>query len=279
MHRGRICPNGNMVAGKKMSLLHKIVRKLPNWTMPLVRSAYCRYKGIGDKNYAVRANLPPLPPPELRFHVGSVDREGYIRVGRQCAADLERALVSIGRDWHSFEKLLDFGCGCGRTLAWLAEKGPKLYGSDLHAGCIQWCRSNLPDSSFCLNDPAPPLEYGEEMFDLIFSLSVFTHLDESDQFNWLEELRRVTRPGAILLISTHGENCWNRLPMDDQVEIKNRGIFVKEAHALWGVFDKYFNTYHSYDYIRDRWQEHFSVLAHIPQGINNHQDLVILRRR
>jgi 2-polyprenyl-3-methyl-5-hydroxy-6-metoxy-1,4-benzoquinol methylase len=261
-----------------MSITARMIRGMPRRAMPVIRRLHCRLKGLGDGAYVARTGYQFLPPAELRFHVGSVDRENYVQIGRRCADDLTRAIGSVGRDWTEFNSLLDFGCGCGRTLAWLRDLGPTLHGVDLHAGCVAWCAERLDFATVSVNCAKPPLAFTDRSFDLIVSLSVFTHLDEDDQFTWLDELHRVSRPGAVLLLSTHGAHAWQSLSADDARTINRRGILVKEAHALWGVFEKYYNTFHSENYLRSRWSQRFRVLSFIPRGLNDHQDLTILAR-
>jgi len=259
-------------------LARSIARALPNWSMPLVRRLYCLYEGIGDGRFKRRTGFAFLPPSELRFHVGSVGREEYVRIGKQSVEDVDKALLGVHRNWNTFQRLLDFGCGSGRTVVWLRDKGPRIFGCDIHDACIRWCRGELGFGEFSVNQPTPPLIFPGSHFDLILSFSVFTHLDEGGQNAWLKELARVTGAGGILLLSTHGPASWNRLSSDEVSVIDNRGILVKEAHALWGTFSEYFNTYHSEEYVRREWGRFFDVLDYVPQGLNKHQDLVVLQK-
>jgi len=43
----------------------------------------------------------------------------------------------------------------------------------------------------------PPMSYEDNMFDFVYSISIFTHLPEDMQFAWLQELQRITKPGGI----------------------------------------------------------------------------------
>jgi ubiquinone/menaquinone biosynthesis C-methylase UbiE len=54
----------------------------------------------------------------------------------------------------------------------------------------------LPVRALRANGQNPPLPFPDDHFDLVFSSSVFTHIDEHAQDLWLAELRRVTQPGA-----------------------------------------------------------------------------------
>src|ERR1043165_8053538 len=56
-----------------------------------------------------------------------------------------------------------------------------------------------------------PLPYKDQMFDLIYSLSVFTHLSENHASQWLSEMNRVLKPGGILIITIHGLTALNTI--------------------------------------------------------------------
>ena len=76
---------------------------------------------------------------------------------------------------------------------------------------IEWVQANMPVSRSTTVAPhEPPLPYPDHHFDLVINHSVFTHLDERMQDLWLGELQRVTRPGALLLLTVEGTSSWNR---------------------------------------------------------------------
>lgn len=246
--------------------------------MPLVRRAYCWYHGRHDAVWVERSGVDFLPPATLRFHVGSVVPDDYVRIGRACVADLEAGLAVAERSWSDVDGALDFGCGCGRTLVWLRERVARLAGCDLHPESIAWCRHILPDADFRVNAAEPPLDWPAASFDVVYAVSVFTHLDEAQQFRWLGELRRLLRPGGVALLTVHGPSSWGALPAGEREVLASRGFLARGAHGLWGVFPRYFNTYHSEDYVRREWGRRFEVVAYRERGMNRDQDLVVLRK-
>ena len=59
----------------------------------------------------------PVPPAKLRHRVhGSLDKESYLKAGEALARNIRDLCAIAGRDVYSFERILDFGCGCGRVL-------------------------------------------------------------------------------------------------------------------------------------------------------------------
>src|SRR6266540_6404734 len=81
-----------------------------------------------------RTSESSAPPAMLRFRVSeTTSLDTFVTVGRNTASAIETALESIGRPFDRFESVLDFGCGCGRTLIWFLRKFPdkKLCGSDV----------------------------------------------------------------------------------------------------------------------------------------------------
>jgi SAM-dependent methyltransferase len=223
-----------------------------------------------------------VPPARLRMKVhGSLDVPSFLAVGESCAHSLFAALERTGSVLRQDAAVLDFGCGVGRTLMPWRRLMPevRLFGTDIDAEAIGWCRQNLQGGVFAINSAEPPLPYDADQFDLIYAVSVFTHLDEAMQFRWLQELHRVAKPGAVLLLSVHGPSCAHILPPDCQPEYARRG-FCYTRSDIWSAFfpDFYHTAVHSREYVQAEWTKHFEVVAYLDRGLAGHQDLVVLRR-
>lgn len=272
-----------------IKLYKNVEAYVPQRALPIARFAYraymrtlCWYVGLRDRRRIQETGFASLPPTSLRYRVhGSPSLEGFLRVGKRCSEGIEAALEEIGEDFDSFRNILDFGCGCGRTLIWFADRprSSRLYGTDIDAGAISWCRDNLGFAEFGVNDPLPPLEYDSETFDLVYAISVFTHLDEDYQFRWLEELARVTRPGGIVLLTVSGRRVWKDLPGEHIADIRKKGFKFVASNTAKGLFPEWYqNAYHTKGYVFDRYSEYFDVLKYIPKGTGGRQDLVVLRK-
>lgn len=243
----------------------------------------------------------PYPGDELVYRVTGVTgvapeaiREWFAASGEQSVRDMSAALALLGRDLRSFRRVLDFGCGPGRLLLQLrdvAESGVQLHGADIDQRAIHWARAHIPWAQFDVNAPLPPLPYEDGTFDLILNHSVFTHIDEDYQDQWLTELHRVTVPGAVLLLSVNGEHAFGEFerqtrenggdPAAVRVALAARGIvFLQEDSWLGSAFpDFYHSTFHTPGYVMEHWGSFFDVRAYLPRHALGHQDLVVLQRR
>jgi hypothetical protein len=59
-------------------------------------------------------------------------------------------------------------------------------------------------------------------------------------------------------------------------------LFVRGAAGklrVDGLPDFYQTSYHKTGYIQRVWGQYFEVVRQVPEGINHHQDAVVLRRR
>lgn len=225
-----------------------------------------------------------VPPPVMRIRVThrGHDVGGFIKGGEESRRALEAGLAAAGRSLGDFGSALDFGCGSGRTLRAFRDRpaGLRLTGTDVDLEAVAWCRDHLDFAEFAVNSALPPLECPDDAFDLAWAISVFTHLDESYQFAWLEELARVLRPGGILLATIHGEHVWRGLPPWTVRRIRDRGFAFARTGAFAGVLpDWYQMTWHSAAYVAREWSKWFQVVDHIEQGaMHGFQDLIVLRR-
>ena len=155
--------------------------------------------------------MTPLPPLHLAGRVGSLAAGGtdpmrfYVEYGARIAQEI-RALAEpeLGRDGWQGRRVLDFGCGAGRILRHLTDTGAELHGCDIDAPSIEWIERNMsPPLHAFRNGEAPPLDRPEDSFDLVYAVSVFTHIGDL-WAAWLLELRRVLKPGGILIATFLG---------------------------------------------------------------------------
>jgi SAM-dependent methyltransferase len=232
----------------------------------LYRWLLFRHVDAKDRANGAAANLPPA---ELRYRVSSSpDAQNFIAIGKKCANDIQSAVRNAGYDLRKFERILDFGCGCGRTLVHLKDLAPdaQFDGTDIDEGAIKWCEQNLRFATFSIGNASPPTDYAPDNFDFIYAISVFTHLDEDYQFRWLEELRRIATPGGVLLLTVDSS----------LVGDKN---FVFQRSYEDGLFPAWYqNAFHSQKYVVENFGRYFEVMTYLPKGMNEHQDVVVLRK-
>ena len=225
----------------------------------------------GGRRVAVEG--PPLPPRRLMVRVaGTADADWFLRGGR-AVYDAIAAHVPLGE----LETVLDFGCGCGRVTRWWHEFPGSIVGADLDPRAIAWCRRSLPFGRFEANGLTPPLALADGRFDLVYALSVFTHLTPDLQLAWRDELRRVLRPGGLLLVTTHGRSYLPRLAPEERERFE-AGELVVRWTDLPGT--NLCSAYHPEDYLRQTFAAGFAFAALEPEGArgNPTQDLVLLRK-
>jgi SAM-dependent methyltransferase len=216
---------------------------------------------------------PPLPPRRLMVRVaGTADADWFLRSGR-AAYDAIAAHVPL----NELDSVLDFGCGCGRVTRYWNDFPGAVSGSDVSAKAVEWCRGNLPFASFERNALPPPLAFHDESFDLVYALSVFTHLTAELQLAWRDELRRVLRPGGRLLLTTHGRSYVPRLDAAERERFEQGDLVVR-----WGDVPgtNLCSAHHPERYLRETFAQGFAFLALEPEGArgNPTQDIVVLRK-
>lgn len=220
-----------------------------------------------------------LPPPALRRAVGRThSREEFERVGLQVEGDLWRAFEGARAPGEGYPRWLDFGCGSGRVALRLAARpGLAVSGVDVDARAVRWLGRELGEERFLRSSPRPPLPFAPASFDVVFAVSVFTHLDEGAQLEWLDELGRVLRPGGLLLASTHGADlAWSRpdLAPEQHARLQAEGFLFAAGD---GAFNDH-STFHSLPYLERVWGARFRLAAHHPHGLAAFQDLTVWRR-
>jgi SAM-dependent methyltransferase len=245
----------------------------------------------------------PLPAESLRATAcGGATMATHLYTGAEdCKMLLELAALLGQRGADSIGSVLDFGCGCGRTLRWFAQALPDaaLHGVDVRAATVAWCAANLP-GTFAHNGTQPPLPHADASFDLVYALSVFSHLNLDQQVAWMRELVRVTRPDGVVLVSTHGafaaalcaRSAEHQQVM--QIDAADAGRIVRAlatqpfVHrvlpaatrmAADGVADDYGQAFFGETFARTAFADFAEYLGGVPCALNLFQDMHAYRPR
>ncbi len=234
-------------------------------------------------NKQFRKNNPSvkLPPDYLIYESFQIDYEKYY------TDSLETAKWLL----NHFEKhialknvtILDWGCGPGRIIRHFPDllegKECRFLGTDYNQKSIDWCAQNLTGIEFNKNSLQAQLPYENESVDIIYGISIFTHLSEKLHFEWYNELYRVLKPNGILFLTTHGEACKIKMTHYEVAEFDKNNLIVrgnvKEGHRT-------FCTYHPKGFMKNLFSN-ATILEHIegeldPVTLVPAQDIWIIRK-
>jgi SAM-dependent methyltransferase len=237
-----------------------------------------KFSGANRRFLAATPQPLPIPPARLRILVAaSPDIAWFVESGRRGAESVRAALERNGITLSESLPILDFGCGCGRVTRHFADLGDSVYGTDLHPDLTRWCRDRLGFGHFQPNGLEPPLPFVDRQFGLVYALSVFTHLPESLQRPWIDELRRVLRPGGHLVFTTHGARYAAELAEHDRAMFAAGRLAIRRDDRPGS---NVCGAYHPEAYVRDELARGFTVVDYAPEGAagNPWQDLWLLRR-
>src|SRR6185295_614648 len=127
-------------------------------------------------------------------------------------------------------RILDYGCGYGRTLVDLSAGGfQNLVGVDFSEAMLVRARVAAPRAGL-VRDDGHSLPFKNECFDAVLLFAVLTCIpSDEDQRGLLAEVKRVLRPGRLLYISD--------LLLNNDARNRERYQQFAEAYKCYGVFE------------------------------------------
>lgn len=140
------------------------------------------------------------------------------------------------------KKVIDVACGFGTGSKMLAEVAESVVGVDLSEEELGFARPNYEGGNLkFLKEDATKMPVPDNSFDLAVSFETIEHLDAVEQSDFLKELRRVVRPGGVILLSTPDHYVWQRLALSWDEHIKE--LTKKELLSLLERFFIVKNTW------------------------------------
>jgi 2-polyprenyl-3-methyl-5-hydroxy-6-metoxy-1,4-benzoquinol methylase len=132
--------------------------------------------------------------------------------------------------------ILDYGCGWGRILRLLYKLTPieNLYAVDPWDESIRICEENGVKGHLAISDYIPLALPFNRRFDLIFALSVFTHLSEKTTQIVLGTLRKYISGNGVLVITIRPKEFWQENNSEafsrEMIKIHNEYGFAFKPH-------------------------------------------------
>ena len=148
-------------------------------------------------------------------------------------------------------RLLDFGCGAGRSLPYLSRSFPDVecWGYDVSPESLKFAAQAAPSARLSC-------DWGvieQQQFDVIFAANVFHHIEPADRVRALERCRRLLTPDGKFFLFEHNpfnpltRRVFERCPFDADAEMFSLGQarkmsrqagFSQEAHGYTLFFPK-----------------------------------------
>lgn len=104
--------------------------------------------------------------------------------------------------------VLDFGCGNGRHLTFLALDGWDVTGCDVSSEAVGLAAAALADvhQERRVDVLARELPYRTGSFDIVLSHGVFDHIPQSERVHWTHEVVRALKPRGLFYASFIGHS-------------------------------------------------------------------------
>lgn len=108
-------------------------------------------------------------------------------------------------------RLLDFGCGWGRITKTASRyfEPANITSADVYQGALDLVKASGFPVELVKGEPEPPLPLEDGQYDFIFAYSVFSHLKEEKALAWMQEFRRLLKPGGLVGVTTRARGFIN----------------------------------------------------------------------
>jgi SAM-dependent methyltransferase len=151
------------------------------------------------------------PKPEFDRYSGSYSGDIDRTIGvfgqshdffvRNKAEILLPAFAQIAPDLSRL-KVLDVGCGVGLVHRYIANAVGSLHGTDVSGSSIEIARKENPGVAYQAYD-GHVLPYPDAVFDCAYAVCVLHHVPVPQWLEFIAEMRRVVRPGGLVLLIEH----------------------------------------------------------------------------
>jgi len=225
----------------------------------------------------------PIPPDRLLTSWND-DVPTWLATGREHAAVIKDAVARHGGSFAQGGRALEWGCAAGRVLRHFAPEAQRaeVWGIDVHESAVRWSRANLsPPFLFATVTQLPHLPFSDAAFNVVWGVSVMTHIEHLEDM-WLLELRRILRPGGLLLLTIHDEATLDHIAEHGAAGALGLPGHLEEARrrevcVVRGADWRFCYTFFKRSWVEREWGRWFEVLEHREMAVG-FQALVVMAK-
>ncbi len=124
--------------------------------------------------------------------------------------------------------VVDIGVGGGRTVPWISSHSSAYLGIDYAHAMVDACKLKFPSLKFEHGDACDLSQIQDATYDVaVFSFNGIDCIPTNDgRLKCLREMRRITRPGGVVIFSSHNAKLLAQFP-----DLSNADAFRK----LWRI--------------------------------------------
>lgn len=164
----------------------------------------------------------------------------YLSDGWRTLSELMVLLERLDRPLLKIDSMLEFAAGFGRFTRHLARVLPgRVTCTDIQPGSVEFLREQFGVEAFHSASNPGSIAYPRQ-YELIFVLSLFTHLPPARWGAWLQHLHRALAPGGLLIFSVHNEKA----ALQEGVSFDHDGTcFMRSSESPQLGADEYGTTF------------------------------------
>ena len=200
----------------------------------------------------------------------------YLSDGWRTLSELMLLLEAVDKPLSKTASVLEFAAGFGRFTRHLAKVLPgRVTCTDVMPGSVEFLQEQFGVAAFASShDPEKVLH--PVQYDLVFVLSMFTHLPTHMWSPWLRALRRLVKPGGLLVFSVHNEDVATEIGINFAADGTH---FIASSESPSIDAQTYGTTFTTKKFVEDAVSGVFGAkpLHYKPQGFWNGQDGVVVR--
>lgn len=278
-------------------MLNVSTKVLPNSMLEVVKRSRPIYNAARSARFTLGTMLGARAVPGISgsvhfndFMLTSPDPahvESYLQGARQFVDILQRSCAEAGRAWESMESVLDVGCGYGRIARELITRMPA---SRIHVSDVIDEAATFTAREFGCHK-VPILEAAgahlDGQFDLIYLLSVYTHLSREMVEGNLRRVAAALKPKGVAVFTVQGQGSAETAERYAQYWLDKARLL--EAMAREGYYYERYPYYYSdygmawfsrtaFEQLVKETASNLDLIVYHPMELDEHQDIYVYRK-